>query len=85
MNTDIKGVVKAFMLGFGVLAVSAATTAYAETEQQTKERMTKEAKDTADKVEKAEKEKSGGDYEVKKSHDEHIKATEKPAADSQKK
>ena len=67
------------------LAMSYASLSYAETEQQTRDRMVKEAKESADQAEKKASKESGGDYEVKKSHDEHIPATEKAAADAQQK
>ena len=56
-----------------------------ETQKQTEERMVKEAKQSADRAEKREKEGKGDtNYDVKKSHDEHIKETEKAAGEADK-
>lgn len=85
MNIEKKSMVGALLLGFFTLAVTIGSDAYAENDQQTRQRMTNEAKESADRSAKKEQEKSGGNYEVKKTHDEHIKATEKATADSQKK
>jgi hypothetical protein len=67
-----------------LLLVLFASISNAETEAQTRERMIKEAKETADQSEKAEKEGKGEtNYDVKKTHDEHIKETEKAAGEAE--
>ena len=84
-NAKRKKGIAALLVGSAVLALSYGSASYAETEQQTRDRMVKEAKESADRAEKKADKESGGKYEVKKSHDEHIKATEKAAADAQRK
>lgn len=68
------------MLMVAALALSAAQVANAETDKQTRERMAKENKDAADRSSQRETEKGGGNYTVKKTHDDHIPQTEKAAA-----
>jgi len=67
-----------------ILLVSCTSISNAETESQTRERMIKEAKETADRSEEAEKEGKGEtNYDVKKTHDEHLKETEKAVGEAQ--
>ncbi|MFA4829315.1 MAG: hypothetical protein WC855_11515 [Thermodesulfovibrionales bacterium] len=68
-----------------MLLILFVTSSHAETDKQTTERMVKEAKESAERSEKKEKEEKGEtNYDVKKTHDEHIKETEKAAGEAAK-
>lgn len=68
-----------------LLLVVFVSVSYAETDQEIAARMAKEAKEAADRAEKREKEDKGQtNYDIKKTHDEHITITEKAAGEAEK-